>query len=106
MRTRHGSTIVAGAFLTILVGPAATAGAATAGAATTGAATTGDASTRRTGHYRVIDLGTIAGRSSVATAINDQGVVVGDSDSADGSSLAVAWHYGVPRTLGTLPGGR
>ena len=71
-----------------------------------GAATRDGAGTSQTVQYRIVDLGTIAGRTSIAKAVNDLGAVVGDSDSADGSSLAVAWRDGAPRALGTLPGGK
>lgn len=50
------------------------------------------------------DLGTLGGRSSVATAINDTGMVVGYSDRADGSTGAFLFSGGAMIDLGTLGG--
>src|SRR5665647_312584 len=55
--------------------------------------------------YGVVDLGTLGGNSSVATAINGSGVVVGTS-RLPGSEVTHAFLYsgGRMRDLGTLPG--
>ncbi|GAA2167598.1 hypothetical protein [Pedococcus bigeumensis] len=58
------------------------------------------------GSQQPIDLGTLGGNYSTAWAINNFGVVVGDSDTADGISHAFRWD---PRSrrmsdLGTLGG--
>jgi probable HAF family extracellular repeat protein len=51
------------------------------------------------------DLGTLGRGNSVATAINDMGVVVGSSElPRDGVAHAFAYANGVMRDLGTLPG--
>lgn len=52
-----------------------------------------------------IDLGTLGGRWSRAYAINDAGVVVGESERADGSVHAFRCQPGgIPEDLGTLGG--
>jgi probable HAF family extracellular repeat protein len=52
--------------------------------------------------YEAIDLGTLSdGRSALATAINDNGQVVGWSDNP---ARAFLWENGVMRDLGTLGG--
>ncbi|HVA30409.1 MAG TPA: PIG-L family deacetylase, partial [Gaiellaceae bacterium] len=55
--------------------------------------------------YGIVDLGTLGGNSSAATAINDSGVVVG-SARLPGSEVTHAFLYsgGRMRDLGTLPG--
>lgn len=53
----------------------------------------------------LLDLGTLAGGSSVGTSLNDRGVVVGYSNSADGNDHAFIYEDGVMRDLGTLNGG-
>ena len=56
--------------------------------------------------YSVTDLGALrATDTSVATAINNAGVVVGYSTSASGVPTAVRWSGGTVVSLGTLPGG-
>lgn len=52
------------------------------------------------------DLGTLGGRTSSATAINDSGWVVGFAVmTGDSKTHVVRWKGGVPTDLGTLPGG-
>ena len=50
------------------------------------------------------DLGALAGGHSEATAINDNGVIVGWSTIKSGASRAVRWKNGVRKNLGTLGG--
>jgi probable HAF family extracellular repeat protein len=53
---------------------------------------------------RITDLGTLGGRFSSARAINDNGVIVGRSDTAAGETHAVLWRNGAMTDLGTLGG--
>ena len=53
---------------------------------------------------RAIDLGTLGGPYSSARAVNDHGVVAGESVLPDFSQRAFVWHNGVMRDLGTLGG--
>jgi probable HAF family extracellular repeat protein len=53
----------------------------------------------------MVDLGTLGGPSSFATAINAHGDVVGYSDLPGGGTHAFLWRHGRMRDLGTLPGG-
>jgi probable HAF family extracellular repeat protein len=53
--------------------------------------------------YTITDLGTLGGHSSAATAINDAGQVVGESQTAEGSLHPFLWERGVMTDLGTLP---
>lgn len=53
---------------------------------------------------REVDLGTLGGSASRATAINGRGMVVGDSTTADGQTHAFLWRHGVMTDLGTLGG--
>lgn len=53
---------------------------------------------------REVDLGTLGGSASRATAISDRGMVVGDSTTADGQTHAFLWRHGVMTDLGTLGG--
>jgi probable HAF family extracellular repeat protein len=53
---------------------------------------------------RMLDLGTLGGQHSHATAISERGHVVGDSQTADGSWHAFIWHRGRMTDLGTLGG--
>jgi probable HAF family extracellular repeat protein len=51
---------------------------------------------------RMFDLGTLGGRGSVATGVNDLGVVVGYSDTADNDTHAFRWERGVMTDLGSF----
>lgn len=53
----------------------------------------------------IVELGTLGGATSVASAINDDGEVIGNADTVDGNSHAFAWtkHAGM-LDLGTLGG--
>lgn len=48
------------------------------------------------------DLGTLGGKSTYAHALNDQGQVVGASETADGHEHAFLWEEGVMSDLGAL----
>ncbi|HVQ89697.1 MAG TPA: hypothetical protein VMU51_01555 [Mycobacteriales bacterium] len=50
--------------------------------------------------YRLVDLGTLGGWSSTATAVNDRGEVVGASQTATGDWHAFRWSAGVLTDLG------
>jgi probable HAF family extracellular repeat protein len=52
---------------------------------------------------KITDLGTLGGSSSSATAINDHGVIVGNSTTHDGVLHAFVWHDGRMIDLG-VPG--
>ncbi|NLU79666.1 HAF repeat-containing protein [Micromonospora sp. HNM0581] len=54
--------------------------------------------------YRAVDLGTLGGAASAATATNDRGTVVGWSMTADGARHAFLWRHGTMTDLGVLPG--
>ncbi|MBE2214765.1 MAG: hypothetical protein IAE82_12910, partial [Opitutaceae bacterium] len=49
--------------------------------------------------YVLIDLGTLGGAGSVATAVNDAGVVVGISDIPNGDDRGFVWDGGRATTL-------
>jgi probable HAF family extracellular repeat protein len=73
--------------------------------ATVGFATPAHAATG----YRVVDLGTFGGRSSIAYGINDAGQVVGVAQFADGSGDAFLWSSGSglkPLGFGPAPFGQ
>jgi probable HAF family extracellular repeat protein len=61
---------------------------------------------------RMLDLGTLGGSESEATALNDKGLVVGWADTKDKDAdqcavgHAFVWERGRMTDLGTLPGGR
>jgi len=57
----------------------------------------------RSALYTVQDLGTLGGQTSSANAINNNGDVVGQADTASGSSLAFVWSHGRMRALVGLP---
>lgn len=80
------------AAIVLLVAPAVPATASQAAVAATPAA----------GVYRVVDLGSLGGRGAgEATAINDEGYVVGYS-AAPGGTHPFLWHDGVMTDLGVL----
>jgi probable HAF family extracellular repeat protein len=54
--------------------------------------------------YRIIDLGTLGGDTSVATAINDRGHVVGYSATEDGQTRAFIYYNGRMRNVGSPRG--
>jgi len=55
-------------------------------------------------HYRVIDLGTLGGTSSLGFGINNAGLVDGVSTVSDGNQHAFLWRRGHMTDLGTLGG--
>ena len=57
------------------------------------------------GQADAIDLGTLGGNYSVATAINESGLIVGSSLNASGQRRAVLWGFGGPIDLGSMSGG-
>lgn len=54
--------------------------------------------------YTLVDLGTLGGPGSYATAVANDGTVVGCSDVLPSGSHAFAWRDGVMRDLGTATG--
>src|SRR3954463_15872624 len=55
--------------------------------------------------YRIVDLGTLGGIESWASAINNRSQVVGDSGTASGEQHAFIWQKNTLTDLGTLGGG-
>lgn len=55
-----------------------------------------------TSSYRMVDLGTLGGESSFATAMNDRGDVVGRSTVADGTFHGFLWRGGRMIDLGSM----
>jgi probable HAF family extracellular repeat protein len=64
--------------------------------------TTTEMATAKT--YTAVDLGTLGGMRTYATAINAAGKVVGGSDLPSGDTHAFIWEKGVISDLGTLGG--
>ena len=56
--------------------------------------------------YSPVDLGTLGGSTTVPFALNDSGVIVGYSTTADGSRRAFLWRDGAMSELATLAGGQ
>jgi probable HAF family extracellular repeat protein len=83
-----------------LVLAAATSAASAASAAPAAPAAPAAQGTEGAPAYRIIDLGTLGGENSFATAINDRGVVVGRSQTADGTYHGFRWRRGVLTDLG------
>ena len=53
---------------------------------------------------RTRDLGSLGGRGSAATAINERGQIVGTSATRSGKDHPFVWENGRMTDLGTLPG--
>lgn len=68
--------------------------------ATVASATASPAVVRDPSGYRLIDLGTLGGESSYASAINDRGHVVGSSQVSDGSWHGFLWRGNAMTDLG------
>lgn len=58
------------------------------------------ATTPTAARYRALDLGTLGGESSIATAMNDRGAVVGRAQAADGTWHGFLWRSGAMLDLG------
>jgi probable HAF family extracellular repeat protein len=54
--------------------------------------------------YNVVDVGTIGGTTTIATAINESGWVTGYATTGDGASHAFLWDGSEMRNLGTFGG--
>jgi probable HAF family extracellular repeat protein len=77
--------------------PVARAGASAAKASTAGA------TTKASQGYRLVELGTLGGQSSYATAMNDRGAVVGGSTLPDDFTFhGFLWRHGKMTDLGLL----
>ncbi len=59
---------------------------------------------RLTGEYVIDELGTLGGSESEAFGMNDNGMVVGVSDTASGAEHAFVYGNNVMKDLGSLPG--
>jgi probable HAF family extracellular repeat protein len=60
---------------------------------------------QESGHYRVIDLGTLGGTASSGNTINNLGWAMGSSnETGNAVQLATLWFYGLQIPLGTLGG--
>ena len=70
--------------------------------ANAGPADQGGETARATTRYRLLDLGTLGGDSSFATAMNDRGAVVGRAQTADGTYHGFLWRRGIMHDLGAL----
>ena len=87
---------------TLILAAVATAGLTALGAPAVGAGPALDRHGAAAGRYGVIDLGTLGGPTSGATAMNDRGDVVGYSDTAASGLHAFLWRRGALTDLGVL----
>jgi probable HAF family extracellular repeat protein len=60
------------------------------------------AAAQTTEQYRMVDLGTLGGESSFATAMNDRGAVVGRAQTPDGTYHGFLWQKGAMVDLGAF----
>ncbi|MFE2613279.1 hypothetical protein ACFXA2_06660 [Micromonospora chalcea] len=87
-RSRFMPSILATAFLAAALTAAPTVAAPAAPGALAG--------------YRMVDLGTLGGDSSYASAMNDRGDVVGRAQAADGTYRGFLWRHGRMIDLGAF----